>query len=130
MKTRWMMRLSAVWMCALGLSATFLPQEIAARCGAGANGPAAVLVQVTGGLYLGFAILNWFARAAAIGGIYNRPIVTGNLLHFTVVALALGKTAAGGRRDAGFLAFTVLYVVFAAWFGRAVFSSPARDRQG
>ena len=53
--------------------------------------------------------------------------MTGNLLHFTVVALALAKTAAGGRRDPGFLAVTALYALFAIWFGRAVLSSPARN---
>lgn len=130
MRTKWMMSASAILMAALGLAATFLPQEIAARVGQGGNGPVVPLVQVIGGLYLGFAILNWFARDAAIGGIYNRPIVTGNLLHFTVVALALAKTAAAGRRDPGFLVLTALYVLFATWFGWAMFSSPTRERQG
>lgn len=130
MKTKWLMGASAILMAALGLAATFLPQEAAAALGGDTAGTAVLMLQVAGGLYLGFAILNWFARAAAIGGIYNRPLVTGNLLHFTVVALALAKTAAGGRRDAGFLAVTALYVLFAAWFGRAIFTSPVRDRQG
>jgi hypothetical protein len=127
MKTKWLMSASAILMAALGLAATFLPQEAAAALGGDTTGTAVLMLQVAGGLYLGFAILNWFARAAAIGGIYNRPIVTGNLLHFTVVALALAKTAAGGRRDAGFLAVTALYLLFAAWFGRTVLSSPVRD---
>ena len=127
MNTKWLMSASAILMAALGLTATFLPQEAAAALGGDTAGTTVLMLQVTGGLYLGFAILNWFARAAAIGGIYNRPILTGNLLHFTVVALALAKTAAGGRRDAGFLAVTALYVLFAIWFGRTVLSSPARD---
>lgn len=130
MPTKWLMSASALLMAALGLAATFLPQEAAAALGVGPAGTAVLLLQVTGGLYLGFAMLNWFARAAAIGGIYNRPIVTGNLLHFTVVALAFAKTAAGGRRDAAFLTLTAIYVLFAAWFGRAVLSSPVRDRLG
>ena len=128
--TKWLMSASAILMAALGLTATFLPQEAAAALGGDTAGTAVLVLQVAGGLYLGFAILNWFARTSAIGGIYNRPIVTGNLLHFTVVALALAKTAAGGRRDAGFLAVTALYVLFATWFGRAVFNSPVREPTG
>ncbi len=130
MKTKWLMSASAILMAALGLAGTFVPQEVVAALGGDTTGTAVLVLQVTGGLYLGFAILNWFARGTAIGGIYNRPIVTGNLLHFTVVALTLAKTAATGRRDPGFLAVTALYALFAIWFGRAVFSSPTRDQEG
>ena len=123
-----MMSASAILMAVLGLAATFLPQEIAARFGAGGDGPVVSLVQIAGELSVGYAILTWFARAAPIGGIYNRPIVTGNLLHFTVVALALAKSAAAGRRDPGLLAVAALYILFASWFGWAMFSSPTRNR--
>ena len=67
MKTKWMMSASAILMAALGLTATFLPQETAAALGGDTAGTTVLMLQVTGGLYLGFAILHWFARAAAIG---------------------------------------------------------------
>ena len=127
MKTKWWMSASAILMTVLGLAATFLPQEAVAALGGDSSGMAVLLLQVTGGLYLGFAILNWYVRDTAIGGIYNRPIVAANLLHFTVVALALLKAAAAGHREPGFLAVTALYALFAVWFGQAVFRSPARD---
>lgn len=126
MKTKWLMSASAVGMGVIGLAATFLPQEIAARVGVGGAGPVILLLQVAGGLYLGFAILNWFARDMAIGGIYNRPIVAGNLLHCTVVGLALAKSVAGGERQVGLVALTVAYGLFAAWFGRTLLHSPTR----
>ena len=91
MTSRWMMSASAAFLAALGLAATFLPQEIVAGGGepGGANGYLVLLVQIAGGLYLGFAMLNWSVRDMVIGGIYNRPIALGNLLHFLIVALAL-----------------------------------------
>jgi len=126
MRTRWLMSASAVMMAALGLVATFLPQEVAARIGDGTAGRAVVLLQIIGGLYLGFAMLNWTARESVLGGIYNRPIVIGNLLHFTVVALALAKAVALSRSQIELIALTLLYVWFAIGFGRALFTSPVR----
>jgi hypothetical protein len=126
MQTKWMMRASAVFLGLLGLAATFLPQELSPLLG-GAPDPLTVgLLQLAGGLYLGFAILDWFARDLAIGGIYNRPLVTGNLVHFTVVGMALVKTVLRGARHPALVALTLLYCLFALWFGRAVFHSPAR----
>lgn len=129
MQTRWMMTTSAALLAILGLAATFLPLEIvAASWSPGlANSRAALLVQVAGGLYLGFAMLNWSVRDMLIGGIYNRPIALGNLLHFLVVALALVRAVAGGDRHPGLLALTAIYGLFAAWFARTLFRSPTRD---
>ena len=83
------MTASALVMGALGLAATFLPQEIAAYLGASTTLP--LLIQILGALYLGFAMLNWMARTSLIGGIYSRPVASGNLVHFVVGALALAK---------------------------------------
>lgn len=130
MLTKWMMTFSAASMAVLGLAASFLPQEIAARAGAGGNGAAVLLVQVLAGLYLGFAILNWSVRDMAIGGIYNRPIVIGNLLHFTSAGLALVRGVTGGDRPAGLIALACLYCVFAVWFGVTMFRSPTRSEGG
>src|SRR5688572_2481190 len=67
MNTRLVMTASAFVMGALGLSATFLPQEIAAWLGASATLP--LLIQVLGALYFAFAMLNWTAKDGLIGGI-------------------------------------------------------------
>ena len=85
------MTASALVMAALGLAATFLPQEIAAYLGASTTLP--LLIQILGALYVAFAMLNWTAKDSLIGGIYNRPIAIGNLVHFLIAALALGKGA-------------------------------------
>ena len=46
---------------------------------------------IFGALYLGFSIQNWTAKASLIGGIYNKPILIGNLLHFFTASMTLIK---------------------------------------
>src|SRR5687767_3301513 len=92
MNTRVVMGASALVMGALGLSATFLPQEIAAYVTA-SPGALPLLIQVLGALYFAFAMLNWSAKDSLLGGIYNRPVALGNLVHFVIGALALAKGA-------------------------------------
>jgi hypothetical protein len=64
MNTRLLMRASAIFLGALGISASFLPQEILVRAGAAPAGFSVLVVQIAGALYLGFAILNWMAQEA------------------------------------------------------------------
>jgi hypothetical protein len=124
MKTKWMMSASALLLGAAGVVATFLPQEIASALGAAGSGPTVLLLQVAGGLYLGFAMLNWSVRDMVVGGIYNRPVVLGNLLHFIVVGMTLVRLVAGGERRPGLLAASAAYALFAIWFGRTLMTSP------
>src|SRR5690554_807445 len=98
LNTNVLMVLSALLMALLGMAATFLPQEIAAYAGAEADALMVLVVQATGALYLGFAFLNWTARANLMGGIYSRPVALGNFLHFAMVTLALGKAVLAGQR--------------------------------
>jgi hypothetical protein len=126
-KTTILMTLSAALMFALGVVLTFLPQETLTYLGGEPLEPLVLLLQVTGALYLGFAMLNWMARATILGGIYNRPIVLGNFLHFAAVAAALLKAVAGGQRNEVVLAAALGYTVFAAWFGFILFSHPRQQ---
>jgi hypothetical protein len=130
MKTKWMMSLSALLLGAAGVAATFLPQEISAWTGGPGSGLGVVLVQVAGGLYLGFAMLNWSVRDMIVGGIYNRPVVLANLLHFIVVGLALVRLVAGGGQDTWVLAATGIYIVFAIWFATVMLGSPVPPTSG
>ncbi len=117
-------------MAAAGACATFLPQELLVKSGCEHCGPLAVLlVQTAGALYLGFAILNWMARTYLMGGIYGRPVALGNLLHFAVVAITLWKAVIGGSlRTTEIVAACLIYSVFAAWFGFAVFTHPIQNQ--
>lgn len=127
MRTKALMSLSALLMAILGICASFLPQEILSYSGADPRGLGVLLVQVVGALYLGFAMLNWMARANLIGGVYSRPVAMGNFLHFAVVAVTLLKALLGGMRAEAILAGAVVYSVFAIWFGLVVFTHPRKQ---
>lgn len=129
MNTSLLMVSSALFMAVLGVAASFFPQEILASSGDPAGGFAVLVVQVSGALYLGFACLNWTVRANVIGGIYGRPVVLGNLLHFVVVTLALWKAVAAGAQRVEVVAGAVIYSVFAALFGLVMFIQPKAWRR-
>ena len=118
------MTASALVMGALGLAATFLPQEIAAYLGASMTLP--LLIQVLGALYVAFAMLNWTAKDSLIGGIYNRPIAIGNLVHFVIAALALAKGAFANPATPMILPFAIGYAIFAIAFAWIFFTSPVK----
>jgi hypothetical protein len=116
---------TALFMGAIGLAASFLPQEILAGAGLPADRLAVVLVQVLGAVYLGFAILNWMARGILIGGVYARPVALGNFLHFGVVAVVLLKALLAGGAATVLGAATVPYAVFGLWFGAVLLRHPS-----
>ena len=86
--------------------------------------PTLLLVQMTGALYLGFAILNWTARGVLIGGIYARPVALGNFLHFAMVSVMLIKAAIVHGVVQLAISATV-FSVFAIWFGLVLFRPPS-----
>lgn len=121
------MSISAVLMGAIGLWLSFLPQETLVALGAAPGAALVVLVQVTGALYLGFALLDWMARGVLIGGIYSRPLAIGNFLHFAIVAVTLVK-AMTAIDTAAVYALAAVYTAMAAWFGLVLFTSPVTGR--
>ena len=123
MQTRYLMTGSAAAMALAGLALQFAPHEMLVAVGVAATAGAAAAAQVTGGLYLGFAMLNWMSKGARIGGIYGRPLAMANLVHFVAGALALMKHAANG---ASLLLWgvTVLYATLAAAFTFVTFTHP------
>ncbi|HKR65725.1 MAG TPA: hypothetical protein VJZ00_18485 [Thermoanaerobaculia bacterium] len=126
MSTRLVLTASAIVLGLAGLAATFAPDEILnALHASGAALP--LLIQLLGALYVGFAMLNWTAQDSLIGGIYNRPLAIGNLVHFIVGALALVKGVMAGQRDVIIIAATVIYAMFALAFARIFFTSPVTD---
>ncbi len=124
MNTRLLMIVSAAALAALGLVASFVPQEILVFVGARTEPLTVLIVQITGALYLGFAMLNWMARGSLIGGIYGRPVAFGNFMHFTVVALALLKALIAGPRPSVVIALATVYWVFCVGFGWVLFTPP------
>ena len=121
------MSASAAFMGVLGIVASFFSQEILAFVGATVETQTVLIVQILGALYLGFAFLNWYMRGFVMGGIYNRPLGLGNMLHFAVVSVTLIK-ATFALDSIAMWAISAAYVVFAVWFGLVLFSSPPTIR--
>lgn len=129
MNSRILMIASAAVMAAIGLVLSFAPEEAWAFFRQPVSAAVPVLLQLTGALYLGFAFMNWTAKGSALGGIYGRAIVLGNFLHFTMGALALLKVAIGPGGEVSIWILSAVYVVFAVWFGRTLFSQPAETKR-
>jgi len=119
---------SAFFMFALGLATTFSPAELLASTGTAPHPVSTLLVQSAGGLYLGFAIINWMAKDNLIGGIYSRPVAMANFLHFFAVAMALLRAVRARQRSTTILPLAACYAVFAIWFGLVVFTNPLRNQ--
>jgi hypothetical protein len=117
------MSASALTLGLLGVAASFAPQEIVATLGLAPARLADLLVQVIGGLYLGFAMLNWMARGSVMGGIYGRPFVMANLLHFVSAGLAIWSRV---PELSWLWALVAVYLVFAIGFGLILFRQPSR----
>jgi len=128
MYTKALMISSAVAMMALGLTATFVPDDLLRYCGSNPQPLSILIVQAAGALYLGFAIMNWMAKENLIGGIYSRPVALGNFLHFFVMAAALVKALNIGQRTAPVWIVAFFYAIFATWFGLVLFGNPLRNK--
>ena len=129
MYTRALMMSSAGLMAAAGLATSFAPAEVLGLHGTTPDNATVLLIQMMGALYLGFALLNWGARGAIIGGIYARPVAAGNFLHFAMVAITLMK-AAFVHRALPLTGSALVFTIFAVWFGLVLFRSPVPKQPG
>ena len=123
MGARALMTASVVYLGLAGLGATFLPDELLVHVRQPAAPVLKLFVQAVGALNLGFAMLNWMSRGTTLGGIYGRPVVMANLLHFAMIALVLIRWAAAGAPP-GITVLAVIYGIFAAWFAVVLFGDP------
>jgi hypothetical protein len=124
-RTKLLLTASAVFMGLAGVGATFMPHELLVHVRQPEAPILVVFIQALGALYLAFAMLNWMSRGATIGGIYGRPLVVANLVHFMMVAIVLVRWAAAGAPP-GIIVLAALYTLFAACFAAVMFGSPAR----
>ena len=123
--SRLLMSVSAAVLAAFGLAGSFLPHETLARLGAAPSAPLVLLLQAFGAVCLGFALLDWMSRHAAIGGIYGRPLVVGNLLHFASAALAFFKLMLRNPELRTLWPLGLVYALLALGFGVALFRQPS-----
>lgn len=120
---------SAVLMGALGITTSFLPQEILRSIGVETSAMPLLFMQILGALWMGFAMINWMAKEMLIGGIYSRPVAVGNFMHFTVGALGLIKGVLKNADMSVLWVAAAVYSVFAAGFALVLFTSPTRKSE-
>ena len=125
MKTKLLMTSSALFCGIIGTLLLFLPIEIAEYLGVEPTIITILFLKILSAIYLGFGILNWTAKGTLIGGIYNKPIVLGNLLHFAVGAIELIKVISSIQTHREIIIFlTVFYVIFVLLFVYVIKTNP------
>ncbi len=113
-------------MAVIGSVLVFFPGDLLRYAGADPNGLSSLILQILGGLYFGFAMLNWTAKANLIGGIYSRPVAIANFAHFLIGGLALAKGVFVVQNTLFIGAAAIVYVVFALIFGKITFWPPQK----
>ena len=130
MNTKILMTVSALFMAIIGIFFTFLPKETAMFLNIDANLITILIMSLTGALYWGFGILNWMAKETLIGGIYNRPITLGNLLHFGTGGIALVKIVSDVERNSEIIILlSVVYSVLAIFFAYVFKTNPSKIKK-
>jgi hypothetical protein len=125
MNTKILMTTSAIFLAIIGLLFSFLPNEIMGYLNVQPNIIIFLFLKILSGLYLGFGILNWMAKGSRIGGIYNRPIAIGNLMHFGVGAISLIKMVSNTQTHSEIIiSLSVVYVIFAILFAYVFRTNP------
>ena len=120
---------SALCLGAAGILLLFAPQETGAALLPAASG-ADKLFQLLGTALLGFAMMNWTAKGAALGGIYGRAVVIGNLMHLLGGAFVLVPRALSGQATTtSFLILSGAYAAGAVLFVYLTFFSSGLRRR-
>ena len=125
MKTKFLMTSSALFCGIIGILLLFLPNEIAEYLNVEPTIITILFLKILSALYLGFGILNWTVKESLIGGIYNRPIALGNLLHFVVGSIELVKVISNIQIHREIIIFlTALYIIFGVLFAYVLKNNP------
>ena len=130
MNTKILMTSSALFLGIIGILLSFLPNEIVGYLNVQPNIITILFLKILSALYLGFGILNWMAKGTLIGGIYNRPIAIGNLMHFGVGAIALVKIVSNIQTHSEIIiSLTAVYVIFALLFAYVFKTNPTKTEK-
>ena len=128
--TKIIMISSTVFLGMSGAILTFLPNETISSIAIIPSQMTTLFFQLMGAMYLGFAMLNWMAKDTLIGGIYNKPIAIGNLMHFGVGAIGLIKVVFKIlTHEEIVIALTAVYVVFAILFAYVLITNPTKTEK-
>lgn len=130
MNTKILMTVSSVILGIFGLGLIFVAEEILNLIAASDNQMLLLILQILGATYFGFAMLNWMTKHNLIGGIYSKPLVIGNLVHFLVGSFALIKIVMHLNSHIELMwGLTIIYVVLALCFGYVLMVNPVKIKK-
>lgn len=123
--TKTLMTISAIFLAVNGFGFSFFPNEISVLLTKNDNQFFTLILQVLGAFYLGFSYINWMSKNSLIGGIYNKPLLIGNTIHFLTASMAMIKLVFKLENNLQLIVpFTIIYCLFTLFFGYVFFSSP------
>ena len=128
--TKTLMIISAIFLAVNGFGLSFFPYEISLLLTNDDNHIFILILQILGALYLGFSYVNWMSKNSLIGGIYNKPLLIGNILHFLTASIAMIKLVFKFENSLQLIiAHTIIYCLFTLCFGYVFFSDPFKKPQ-
>lgn len=126
--TRTLLVASTIFNGMMGLATSFLPQEVLELIALPTSPVNVLLVQILSAFYISLAMINYLTKDAVIGGIYNRPILMGNIAYHGIASVALVKYAINqGTFSATFITLTVVYCALSLGFLRLFFIVPNKQ---
>ncbi|WP_177764170.1 hypothetical protein [Flavobacterium sp. I3-2] len=133
MNTRLIQSISSVFLGIIAFFCILIPDLALKLFEIPNNDYVILMMQILGGLFLGFSITNWASRTILIGGIYGRAIYLGNMVHFLVGGLALLKwNIENNFPSTASLIFLIIYLSFALLYSLNLFFNPKilwKDKQ-
>jgi hypothetical protein len=123
--TRLFMTACALVTGALGVVCLYMPDLVLVRVSAPESRGLKLAIQLLGTLYLSLAFLNWMWRGNQIGGIYGRPVLVANLMHFFGGALVMGVALSSAPDLQALWPLVAVYGVLTLGFLVMMFRSPS-----
>ncbi len=121
----YLLTISAGYNALLGLATSFLPKEILLAFEVQANPISMLLIQIIGAFLIGFAMINYLSKNSIMGGIYNKPILMGNIAFHCISAIVFVKFILNHNLyHEAFIPLTVMYLLLGMGFLRLNFVSP------
>lgn len=126
--TKTLLVASTIFNGMVGLLTSFLPQELLQRNGLSPSPINILLVQLLSAFYLGIAMINYLSKDAIIGGIYNRPILMGNIAYHGITSVILVKyILSQDTFSTTFITLTVVYCALSLGFLKLFFVVPSKQ---
>lgn len=112
----------------LGLGAVFVfaPAEAGAAL-TGQGDPLAF--SLLGGAIFGLGMMTWMTRRQPLGGVYGRPVLMANLVHFVIGGLTLLRVGIDGDATGWLLVLCAFYLAGAVFYGVLLFTQPAQRKR-